>query len=39
MMLSMAARTAPLPGGGTLYMVKLLLAVRCSMTYTYLEVD
>ncbi len=38
MMLSMAARTAPLPGGGTLYMVRLLLAVRFSVTFTYLEV-
>ncbi len=28
----MAASTAPLPGGGTLYMVRLLLAVRFSMT-------
>jgi hypothetical protein len=37
MMLSMAASTAPLPGGSTLYMVRLL-AVRCSVTFTYLEV-
>ncbi len=29
-MLSMAARTTPLLGGGTLYMVRLLLAVRFS---------
>ncbi len=29
----MAARTAPLPGGGTLYMVRLL-AVRFSVTFT-----
>jgi hypothetical protein len=35
----MAASTAPLPGGGTLYMVRLLLAVRCSMTFTYLELS
>jgi hypothetical protein len=35
-MLSMAARTAPLPGGGTLYKVRLL-AVRSSVTFTYLE--
>ncbi len=34
----MAANTAPLPGGGTLYMVRLLLAVRCSVTFTYLKV-
>ncbi len=34
----MAASTAPLPGGGTLYMVRLLLAVRFSVTFTYLEV-
>jgi hypothetical protein len=33
----MAARTTPLPGGGTLYMVRLLLAVRFSLTFTYLE--
>jgi hypothetical protein len=32
----MAVRTAPLPGGGMLYMVRLL-AVRCSVTFTYLE--
>ncbi len=38
MMLSIAAITAPLPGGGTLYKVRLLLAVRCSMTFTYLEI-
>ncbi len=34
----MAARTAPLPGGGMLYKVRLLLAVRFSVTFTYLEV-
>ncbi len=33
----MPASTALLPGGGTLYMVKLLLAVRFSVTFTYLE--
>jgi hypothetical protein len=33
----MAARTTPLPGGGTLCMVRLLLAVRFSVTCTYLE--
>jgi hypothetical protein len=33
----MAGRMAPLPGGGTLYMVKLL-AVRFSVTFTYLKV-
>jgi hypothetical protein len=37
-MLSMAASTAPLPGGGKLYRVRLLVAVRCSVTCTYLEV-
>ncbi len=31
MMLSMAASTALLPGGGMLYMVRLLLAVRFSV--------
>ncbi len=34
----MAVSTAPLPGGGTLYMVRLLLAARCSVTLTYLKV-
>ncbi len=33
----MAASTAPLPGGGTLCKVRLL-AVRCSVTFTYLKV-
>jgi hypothetical protein len=33
----MAASTALLPGGGTLYIVRLL-AVRCSVTFTYLKV-
>jgi hypothetical protein len=33
----MAARTVPLPGGGMLYMVRML-AVRFSVTFTYLEV-
>jgi hypothetical protein len=37
MMLRMAASTALLPGGGRLYMVRLL-AVRFSVTFTYLEV-
>ncbi len=32
----MAASTAPLLGGGMLYMVRLL-AVRCSVTFMYLE--
>ncbi len=32
----MTVRTAPLPGGGTLYMVRLL-ADRCSVTFTYLK--
>jgi hypothetical protein len=36
-MLSMAASTAPLPGGGTLYKVRLL-AVRLSVTFIHLEV-
>jgi hypothetical protein len=36
-MLRMAASTAPLPSGGTLYMVRLLV-VMCSLTFTYLEV-
>jgi hypothetical protein len=34
----MAASTALLPGGGMLYMVRLLVAVRCSVTFTYLKV-
>jgi hypothetical protein len=34
----MAAKTAQLPSGGTLYKVRLLLAVRCSLTFTYLKV-
>jgi hypothetical protein len=34
----MAARTALLPGGGTRNMVRLLLAVRCSVTFSYLEI-
>jgi hypothetical protein len=34
----MAARTALLACGGTLYIVRLLLAVRCSVTFTYLKV-
>ncbi len=34
----MAGRMAPLPGGGTLYMVRLLAAVRFSVTFTYLKV-
>ncbi len=38
MTLSMASRTAPLPGGGTLYMVRLLVVVRLSVTFTYLKV-
>jgi hypothetical protein len=33
----MVARTAPLLGGGTLYKVRLL-AVRFSVTFTYLKV-
>jgi hypothetical protein len=37
MMLTMVARTAPLPAGGTLCKVKLL-AVRFSPTFTYLKV-
>ncbi len=37
MMLSMAARTAQLPGGSMLYKVRLL-SVRCSVTFTYLIV-
>jgi hypothetical protein len=34
----MTARTVLLPGGGTLYKVRLLLAVRCSVTFTYLKI-
>ncbi len=37
MMLSMAVSTTLLPGGSTLYMVRLL-AVRFSVTFTYLKV-
>jgi hypothetical protein len=33
----MPASTAPLPSGGTLYMVRLL-GVRFSVTFTYLKV-
>ncbi len=33
----MVTSMAPLLGGGTLYMVRLLLAVRFSVTFTYLE--
>ncbi len=36
MMLTMAASTASLPGGGTLYKVRLL-AVRFIVTFTYLK--
>ncbi len=33
----MAANTAPLPGGGTMYMLRLL-ALWCSVTFSYLEI-